>query len=355
MKTFRAPRGPDAGFFFYTTNNKRTAYFDTTATAHTLDEPCYIVQPLKPGETPLPNGLPVLSVNYTNDDDGQRKLGRDSRLHFTAPAAQKYLVRVTDSREWSGQRNAYRLVIRKPQPDFAIKLTGENFTIGTGGAMGFAVRADRMDDFEGEITVKIEGVPSGFFISSPIVIQDGHTLASGSIYAAPDASPTAEWNKLKITATGMIDGRSVAHDVNSLGTVKLGPTAKFVALLEADHQGKPEQRNGSTPQTITMIPGQITKAWIRVERHGNNDIINFDVHGLPHGVIVNDIGLNGVQVRAGEPEREVELIAAKWVPEQERLIHACVSSARNEADSTALATSFPVQLRVLKSGELSQR
>jgi hypothetical protein len=355
MKTFRAPRGPDGGFFFYTSNNKRRAYFDTTATAHTLDEPCYIVEPLKPGESPLPNGLPVLTLNYTNDDDAGRQLGRDSRLHFTAPATEKYLIRVTDSREWSGKRFAYRLIVRKPTPDFAIKLTGNDATIPAGGALGYALRADRADDFEGEISINVENTPAGFYTSSPVIIQAGHTLASGIIHAEANAPMNADWSKTKITATATINGKQVTHDVNSFGAIKLGPKPKFVALLEADQQGKPQPREGMKPQVITVMPGQITKAWIRVERNGDDGIVNFDVHSLPHGIIVNDIGLNGVQVRAGETEREIEFIAAKWVPEQERLVHACVSSARNDADSSGLASSFPVLMRVVKSAGLTAR
>ena len=52
----------------------------------------------------------VYFLYYANDDDGERKLGLDSRLHFTAPADGAYLVRVTDTRGFSGERFVYRLV-----------------------------------------------------------------------------------------------------------------------------------------------------------------------------------------------------------------------------------------------------
>src|SRR5437867_5206170 len=45
VKIFRMPQGPDSGFLFYTANGKRRAYFDTSATAHPLDAPCYVVEP----------------------------------------------------------------------------------------------------------------------------------------------------------------------------------------------------------------------------------------------------------------------------------------------------------------------
>ena len=349
MKTFRVPRGPDGGFLFYSSGNKRRAYFDTSATAHPLDEPCYIVEPLKAGQMPVANGLPVLSLPYANDDDGLRKLGRDSRLHFTAPAAGRYLVRVTDSRGWSGQRNAYRLIIRKPAPDFAINLTPASIAVGAGDATGFALRADRKDDFEAAITVRIEGLPTGWQASSPIVIQEGHTLASGSLHADENAMKDADWSKVRITATA----GSLSHSVKSFSKVTLGPKPGFITHLEPSVNDRPVARTSSQPQVITIVPGQLASAFIRVERFGNEGILNFDVHGLPHGVIVDDIGLNGIQVREKENEREIRFACAKWVPGQERLIHCALSSARAEADSTALATSFPVLLRVVSDSKVA--
>jgi len=347
-RIFRMPRGPDAGALHYAIGNKRRAYFDTTATNHALDDPAYVVQPVAEGAALVPNGLPVFTLNYGNDDAGDRSLGHDSRLTFTAPADGKYIVRVSDSRGWSSERSVYRLGVRRPLPDFAVALQGNDQTVGAGGAMGFSLRATRKDGFEGPISVAVAGVPQGYFVSSPVVIQEGHVLASGTVFAAADAPAMADWSKVTVTATAMIDGKPVTRRVNGLGTIKLGPAPKFVAFLELDQGGKPLPRKGMEPQEIVVSPGKITKAWIRVQRQGDEGIINFDVHSLPHGVIINDIGLNGVQVRAKETEREIEFVCAKWVPEQERLAQACVSSARVEADSGGLATSFPVRIKIVR-------
>ena len=86
IKLFQQRRGPDADAQFYPENGNRFAFFDTTSRAHALGEPAYIVVPYAVG-TELPNnGLPVFTLNYENDDDAQRKLGKDSRLTFVAPA-----------------------------------------------------------------------------------------------------------------------------------------------------------------------------------------------------------------------------------------------------------------------------
>ena len=86
-----------------------------------------------------------------------------------------------------------------------------------------------------------------------------------------------------------------------------------------------------------------------MDRRGDDALIALDVENLPHGVIVDNIGLNGVQIRAGEHEREVFLTCAKWVPEQDRLCQVVAGSARNDAARDIGAQAgFPVLLKVRK-------
>jgi hypothetical protein len=66
-------------------------------------------------------------------------------------------------------------------------------------------------------------------------------------------------------------------------------------------------------------------------------------------VIVDSIGLNGVQIRAGENEREVFLSCASWVPEQDRLVHVVTGNARANESTEGLQASFPVLLKVRKA------
>jgi len=61
VKLFRAPQGPDSGFLFYTSAGKRHAFFDTSPTAHALDEPCYIVEPHRQRQLAA-NGLPLFTL-----------------------------------------------------------------------------------------------------------------------------------------------------------------------------------------------------------------------------------------------------------------------------------------------------
>ncbi len=357
-KITRMPRGPDSGLNFFGNQGKRRTWFDTTATAHANEEPVYVVRPHPLGTRLVPNGLPVFTLHYVNDDDGERELGSDSRLMFTAPADGEYLVRVSDSKGFSGELFAYRLSVREASPDFQVTLAGTSPKVVPGNGTGFFFRVDRIDGFDGEVRMDVSGAPAGFGITTPIVIQRDQLEADGTIYAQPDAKAPApeQVRSIQITATAMINGRKVVKQVEGFKGLTLAPAPKIFVKLEPDGIPSVATTNllvSHPPREITIVPGETVAAWIRVERSGDTNLVNMDVDNLPHGVIVDNIGLNGVQVRAGEDEREIFLNARPWVEEQDRLIHAVVGSARAADGSAGKQTSFPVLLKVRKPASAS--
>ena len=348
VKIFRMPQGPDSGFNFYASAGRRKTFFDTTATTHALEEPCYIVQPHPPGTRLAVNGLPVFQINYANDDDGDRKLGSDSKLYFTAPADGVYLVRVSETKGETGPENLYRLVVREARPDFKASLQGTNPTVGAGSGQSFTVSADRIDGFDGEIKIEISGLPPGFSASNPLVIQAGHSETRGALSAAVDAPAPTMTNAVlsKLTATAVIDGKTVTKEITGFGTIKLGPEPKlFVALEPSTNHSSAAAATATQPMQpglhITIAPGQTIPAHLRIRRNGHDDLVTFTVDNLPHGVIVDNIGLNGVLIPKGENEREIFLTAAKWVPDTDRLCYAIENQAGRQ-------TSQPVWLHVRK-------
>jgi hypothetical protein len=354
LKIYRLARGPDADMGYYTRDGKRRALFYSSPTGHGLDEPCYVVEPKPPGTKLTPNGLPVFTLNYTNDDDGERQLGEDSRLIFTAPAKGRYHIRVSDTRGWSGERYAYRLIVRAPAPDYSAKLvTKSTDALPAGSGLQFIAKVDRQDGFEGDVRVDIAGVPEGFFVSSPIVVQAGHLTATGVLFARSDvkAGPV-DFKQVKLTATATVAGQSVTRDAGGFPAITVSAPPKQVVFMEPDFAGKP-RGDGKTappkPLEITLAPGERVPAWLRLNRLGNDALVGLDVEALPHGVIVDSIGLNGVQIRAGENEREIFLSCAKWVPEQDRLVHVVIGNARAAESVEGLPASFPVLLKIRKN------
>jgi hypothetical protein len=345
-KIYRMPQGPDSGFQFYNNQGKRLDYFGTSPVAHALDEPAYIVEAHPPGTRLLPNGLPAFTIYYANDDDPDRKLGTDSRLLFNPPADGSYLVRVTDTRSHSGDRFAYRLIVREARPDFKVTFEGENPTINAGSGREFLVRAERFDGFDDDIRVDFSGLPAGFAISTPVTIQAGHLHARGTLNAAIDALQSAGTNlpPIKVTATAILNGHSVTKEVNSPGKIKLAEKPKLFVSLEPYDERETnyvDRAIADKPLEITIAPGQSVPAWLKIKRNGHDDLVTFSVSGLPHGVIVDNIGLNGVLIPKDQNERQIFLTAAKWVPDVDRLCFAQANQADNQ-------TSLPVMLHVRK-------
>ncbi|MBV8882136.1 MAG: hypothetical protein JO332_19420 [Planctomycetaceae bacterium] len=353
VKLFLAPQGPDSEWKFFTQGGKRRGYFDTSATAHPLDEPAYIVEPHPPGTVLPPNGLPVFPLAYANDDDADRKLGTDSKLLFTAPADGDYIVRVRDTRGAGGERHVYRLVVREAAPDFRVSLEGVNPNVPLGSGTSFTARVERIDGYEGAVRIEVAGLPDGFTASTPLLIEAGHLEAKGTLFAASDATtPTPEQTAaVRIVAHGTPRGREVEREVKGFGALTVLPPPKTLVWLEPDpetagdaasadpRKAKAEGSARGDGRTITVKPGGRVSALLKIRRTGHNERVTFDLENLPFGVIVDDIGLNGILIPEGASERRIFLLCAAWTPAAERPGYARVREGPNP-------TSAPVAVRV---------
>ncbi len=114
------PTHPDDDVQLMSYRGGRLTLLDTSARNHSVGEAVYKVEIHPPGTRFEPNGMPAFQIDYVNDDGGPRFGGKDSRLHFEAPADGDYFVRLRDVRGLDGERYAYRLTLREPAPDFEV-------------------------------------------------------------------------------------------------------------------------------------------------------------------------------------------------------------------------------------------
>ncbi|HIF31853.1 MAG TPA: hypothetical protein EYQ75_09340 [Planctomycetaceae bacterium] len=345
VKLWLYPRGPDSGFLVYPGFGSRRTFFDTTPATHALHEPCYVVRPFAPGTMLIANGLPVFDVFYENDDDSHRKYGTDSRLTFTAPSDGTYFVRVSDVRGFESEQHTYTLTVRPRRPDFKVTLHGANPSVNAGSGKEFELRVERLDDFQGAISVQIENVPEGYYVTSPVVIEANQARAYGVLHALGDAEavPAEKWKEVTITASAEIWGEEQIHDVNTLGEVKLAEAAKVTArIVPAD--GEPIESEIDQPWSIQIRPGETVFAKVVVERGEFKGRISlgkeFSGRNLPHGVYVDNIGLNGLLIVEGKSGRQFQITAAKWVSPGTRLFHLVANVEGNQA-------TWPVLLHVV--------
>jgi hypothetical protein len=306
----RLPYFPDDDTIMRSFNGVRYGIEDTTPETRAMGTAVYKVTLHPPGATFPSNGLPVTTLYYRNDDAGPRygMAGlKDSRLHFTAPADGEYVARIRDVRGMQGERFAYRLAIHEPQPDFALMIDPENPNAPAGGARDLRVTALRFDGFEDEIEVRLLNLPPGF-TATTTRIPAGQHIGQIILSAAPDAQGSFI---LKAQGAATINGHRVARETRNdqrLSVVSVAPPPEVLVY--------------TAEQRITIAPGE--EAFINLSIKRQRDFagrVPFDVIGLPPGVVLKDLGLNGIMITEGETTQRFRIEAQPWVKPLEQQIY----------------------------------
>ena len=342
VKLWLYPRGPDSGFNVYPGFGNRFTYSGTTPTAHALQAPAFIVEAHRPDEVLTATGLPEFPVYFENDDDSLRQWGRDSRLMFDPPADGDYLLRIRDAREFQGVDFKYQLMIRDPLPDFSVEIGGNDVTLHPQTGYELSFKATRLDGYDGPIKITAENLPPGISFSGPVEIQTEQLQAFGTLIVEQNAVEPKEdvTQQIRFVARATISGRDVTHAAGGLKSLKLGEAPKVIVRILSVEQ----RAAGSIEQTpeLTVWAGETLRAYIQVERSNHDGLVEFGKEdsgrNMPHGVFVDNIGLNGLMLLSGQTEREFFITTAEWVPETSRLFHL-----KSSIDGI---TSLPVMLHV---------
>ena len=143
------PRGPDDDFAFDGFGGQRLAYARYYARGACHRSGRFIkFRSIRRARNSRPTDCRWCICLYRNDDGGPG-YGKDSLLHFTAPADGDYIVRLRDVRRLSGEDYAYRLTVRQPAPDFMLSVSPRNPNVPLGGRIPITVTALRLDEFDG--------------------------------------------------------------------------------------------------------------------------------------------------------------------------------------------------------------
>lgn len=329
------PRGPDSGFNVYPGRGNRWTYFDTTPITHALQEPAYIVRQLQPEEPPAANGLPVFEIHYVNDDDASRQIGRDSRLRFTAPADGQYTIRLRDARGVGGDDFRYQLILRPADPDFQPAVDKISQPIPAGAGREFRVSIVRRDGYDGPVRFEVAGLPEGLHATESVVVEAGQNEAYGVVWSNADMPAEQTFASPTVVARAEILGRTVERPAGDLGELKTAPRPQVSVRVEAG--------DSSAAERVVVRPGETVTAVVRIERHGNDGEIRlgneFAGRNMPHGVFVDNIGLNGLMVLKGTDEQQFFITAAPIAAPGVRLFHLV-------ADVDGGVASRPIELEV---------
>lgn len=317
VKLHLYPRGPDSGFNVYPGFGSRRTWFQTTSTSHPMGQPCYIVRALPPGSDPGSNGLPVYRVYYENDDDPERRLGSDSVLRFTAPADGEYFVRLADTRGFGGDGYDYTLTARSLKPDFEVATAWKDLKLAPESGRELAFTATRLDGFEGPIEVTLSGLPETLSIAQPVTFEPGHDRAFATLRSTRGFAGLSEADaaKVKVTAAAVIDGKPVEKASDKAMPIALLDKPLLRVHLKPDGDSGKVGEDGILEYTIR--PGETITAIVAADRKGVEGDIAFGKEeagrNLPHGVYVDNIGLNGLMLQPEEDEKRLFITASKIV------------------------------------------
>jgi hypothetical protein len=305
----RLPFFPDDDTIVVNSDGFRYGFEDTTPETQAMGTPVYKVSIHPPGSTFSSNGLPVVTLYYRNDDAGPLYgfAGmKDSRLNFTAPADGDYFVRIRDVRGLSGERFAYRLAIHEPQPDFSLEIEPKNPNVPLGGSRDLRVRAMRRDGFDGEIEVKLLNVPAGF-TATTAKIPAGQSTGIVILSASPDAKGHFS---LRAEGVATINGQRVVREVpgtQAFDIVSVAPPPEVLVFTKE--------------RGVDVAPGEDAFVDISIKRQeGFEGRVPFEVVGLPPGVTLRDLGLNGILITEGETATRFRFDVQPWVQPQEQQI-----------------------------------
>lgn len=314
-RIWQLPKNPDDDCQFYSVGGQRIGFLDTTPTHHAQGTPMYKVEIHPPGSTFPPNGFPVFTLYYRNDDGGPG-YGKDSRIFFDPPADGDYIVHIRDAGGAAGDELTYRLTIRPPRPGFTISFSPTVPVVWKGGGVPVTFSADRTDGFDGSIDVRLENLPPGI-TAPPTFIPAGENSTTVALFAESSASVPAGAPPLKLVGKAKINGQEVSREATG-GVLKVVDPGDLSTVTEQSE--------------VTVQPGREARVTAKIERrNGFSGRVPLDVKGLPHGVRVLDIGLNGILITEKETVRTFVIYCEPWVQPME---HPFVVLARSEKKNT---------------------
>jgi hypothetical protein len=323
------PLSPDNDTVFEGFGGQRAAFFDTSTEAHANDTPVYKVQIYAPGTKLSPNGLPVAHLYYANDDGGPG-FGKDSLVHFTAPADGEYIARIRDVQGLGGKDDGYRLTVRAPRPDFRLTVSPRNPNVPLGGSVPVTVTATRLDGFDDPIEVTLLELPAGLHATHG-------TIARGQVSATLILS-AGEGARLDGAVPLKAAGKAGAleHLANPEDHLKL------IALTP-----RPDITMTAETREVQLRPGGTAEITVSIARQGDfRGRVPVEVRNLPPRVRVLDVGLNGVLITEDETRRTFTIEALPSAEPVDQLIYVSGAIETRSVQQSSYAAPQAIRLQV---------
>ncbi|HEY7153440.1 MAG TPA: PPC domain-containing protein [Gemmataceae bacterium] len=145
-------------------------------------------------------------------------------LAFTVPGDGPYRLEVSDEKEHGGWRHFYRLRATLAEPDYALTLTADRFTLTLGKPLAIPITIDRRNGFDRAIEISVEGLPDG--VTAKAVQSTGAAGKSATLNLEAKHGPMSAAIRVVGRASGQTDFTRTA----TAPRIKLPQTTPYLWL-----------------------------------------------------------------------------------------------------------------------------
>jgi len=221
----------------------------------------------------------------TQSDDNSREA--DQRIEFMPPDNGEYILQIRDLYGKGGDEYPYRLSATEATPDFRLTFSQDRLVIGQGNRAPLQVTANRLNGYNGEITLDLEGLPAGVVLLTPATISAGRNEAF--LVLSADATAQVKGQPFHLIGRAVINKRKVAHEAQALETTQrennISTLPRELATVSVTEPL--DISIALSMEKITLAPGESKEIVVKVTRRaGFNPKVPISVLGVPSGVTV---------------------------------------------------------------------
>lgn len=242
--------------------------------------------------------------DYDDPAEGLLTHQADSRLLATLPRDGVYQLTVTDRQHRGGPEYGYRLTLRAPRADFALRVTPSAVNVPLGGTVPITVFAHREDGFTGAIELGLRHAPAGFRLSGA-TIPAGQNSVMLTLTAPTTLAPDAGITPLQLIGRAALDGQSAVRTATAADDTMqaflyrhLVPAQRWSAVVTG-RAGPPLRLVDPAP--VVLRPGAPTEVRVALpESVGLLEQVKVELLNAPAGV-----SLGACQARRGQVRFDV--------------------------------------------------
>lgn len=302
-------------------------------------------------------------VAQADDSRVGHRSTRDARLDsWTAPSDGSYFIEIRDVHLRGSDWMPYVVRMEPALPSFRLLLDTDKTQLTPGTAGVLFVRAERINGFDGEIRLAVDGLPPGVTAHAGRILpgkgQDGCIVFE----AAPDAAPAA--SNIRVWGEAVVQRGEQSYDlrVDAISYQEIYQPGGGRGHWPVDNHtvaiGAPSDIRAVkvSTQQITLKPGETARIDVHIERaQGFDKNVTLDVQfrhlntvygdPLPPGVTL-DVKQSKTLLTGNESDGYITLVAAKDAPSVENQIIAVMANVSINFVMKATYSSPPVTVSI---------